>query len=250
MTVPENQALLCRIPEKKLWSWRLRCYLLVKKLSCICQVGTPEWVEVRMRMHRWLTVTCKVFTIAYALLYIAGIECLQKKLKNWQWQHNARYCGVPSFQHAPAVTRRQMILYLQYSKAYSANILHFVLTRSSFKAWWHLGLSLILLVVTNPMHTAASSLSSDWKLHSCLTLILNLERQLITRNFIWDDCRERASAGTPSLCKLSNFLASWLYFVPLAQGKPSPQVIPKHQGTYCCVPQVSNTAHKLVRFLI
>lgn len=110
--------------------------------------------------------------------------------------------------------------------------------------------TLTLLAVTNPMHTVASSLSSNWKLHSCLPLILNLERRLTTRNFIMVDCMERASAGTPSLCKLLHFLVSWLYFVPSAHGKPSPHAIPKLQVTYCCVHRVSNRAHKLVRFTI
>ena len=40
-----------------------------------------RWVEERMRMHGWLTVTHKVFTTAYALLYITGTECSQKKLE-------------------------------------------------------------------------------------------------------------------------------------------------------------------------
>lgn len=57
-------------PWKKLWSWWLRCYLIVKKLSCICQVGTPEWPEEKARMHRWLSHTAS--TTAFAALHITG----------------------------------------------------------------------------------------------------------------------------------------------------------------------------------
>lgn len=64
--------------------------------------------------------------------------------------------------------------------------------------------------------------SNNRGLHSCLSVTPILQRQLIRR----DNCRERASAGTLSLCKLSHSLGSWQYFVPVASLFPSDSKTP------------------------
>lgn len=78
-------------------------------------------------------------------------------------------------------------------------------------------------VVMSPRQCSDQPSEQQLKAALLLSATAILERQLIRKNLTRDNYREWASAGTLSLCKLSHSLGSWLNFVPVAQGKPSPK---------------------------